>query len=210
MPNPARRNGSKRIVEILDMAHILRLAGIACLCAVFASCGSDNGSTSPPTATSQIPTSAATVQSSPRETEPTPQTDAESVDPMPPALAPVPSPPMSETAAVEAPVVEEPYIVDCQMGLGPIVTYWSDGTVTGYSDYCQSVHDRVLQGEIEANTPECDGTVCRYPSGATMPDPNAAPDDRCTNQINYAGDPRSNAEINSIGAETGQCPAPMS
>ncbi|MBO0843646.1 MAG: hypothetical protein J2O46_10700 [Nocardioides sp.] len=29
----------------------------------------------------------------------------------------------------------------------------------------------------------------------------------CTNQINYAGDPRSNAEINSIGAETGTCPA---
>jgi hypothetical protein len=28
----------------------------------------------------------------------------------------------------------------------------------------------------------------------------------CTNQINYAGDPRSNAEINSIGAQTGYCP----
>ncbi|MCV7170806.1 hypothetical protein H7I41_12870 [Mycobacterium manitobense] len=34
----------------------------------------------------------------------------------------------------------------------------------------------------------------------------AKADDRCTNQINYAGDPRSNAEINSIGASTGQCP----
>ncbi|WP_231611365.1 hypothetical protein [Rhodococcus sp. CX] len=107
-------------------------------------------------------------------------------------------------------VAEEPYIVDCQMGLGPIETYWSDGTVTGYSDYCQSVHDEVLQGEVDANTPTCDGTVCRYPSGATMPDPNAVPDDRCTNQINYAGDPRSNAEINSIGAQTGQCPEPIS
>ena len=32
---------------------------------------------------------------------------------------------------------------------------------------------------------------------------------RCTDQINYAGDPRSNAEINSIGATTGQCPAPL-
>ncbi|RYF49869.1 MAG: hypothetical protein EOO27_32780 [Comamonadaceae bacterium] len=52
--------------------------------------------------------------------------------------------------------------------------------------------------------------ICRYPSGATIPDPNAVPDDRCTNQINYAGDPRSNAEINSIGAQTGQCPAPIS
>lgn len=33
---------------------------------------------------------------------------------------------------------------------------------------------------------------------------------RCTDQINYAGDPRSNAEINSIGATTGQCPTPLS
>lgn len=33
--------------------------------------------------------------------------------------------------------------------------------------------------------------------------------DRCTNQINYAGDPRSNAEINGIGATTGKCPAPL-
>lgn len=33
--------------------------------------------------------------------------------------------------------------------------------------------------------------------------------ERCTNLINYAGDPRSNAVINSIGASTGQCPAPM-
>jgi hypothetical protein len=28
----------------------------------------------------------------------------------------------------------------------------------------------------------------------------------CTNQIDYAGDPRSNAEINSIGEQTGYCP----
>lgn len=34
-------------------------------------------------------------------------------------------------------------------------------------------------------------------------------DQKCTNQIDYAGDPRSNAEINGIGATTGQCPAPM-
>ncbi|NKS16902.1 hypothetical protein GS490_11285 [Rhodococcus hoagii] len=56
------------------------------------------------------------------------------------------------------------------MGLGPIETYWSDGTVTGYSDYCQGEHAQVLRAEVEANTPTCDGTVCRYPSGATVPD----------------------------------------
>lgn len=33
--------------------------------------------------------------------------------------------------------------------------------------------------------------------------------DRCTNQIDYSGDPRSNAEINSIGASTGVCPRPI-
>ncbi|MFF7700249.1 hypothetical protein [Streptomyces lydicus] len=32
---------------------------------------------------------------------------------------------------------------------------------------------------------------------------------RCTDQINYAGDPRPNAEINSLGAKTGHCPAPQ-
>src|SRR4051794_18953905 len=37
----------------------------------------------------------------------------------------------------------------------------------------------------------------------------ASADDKCTNQIDYSGDPRSNAEINSIGASTGQCPSPM-
>ena len=38
----------------------------------------------------------------------------------------------------------------------------------------------------------------------------ATADDRCTNQIDYAGDARSNAIINSIGASTGRCPTPMS
>ncbi|WP_063064106.1 hypothetical protein [Nocardia violaceofusca] len=32
---------------------------------------------------------------------------------------------------------------------------------------------------------------------------------KCTDQIDYAGDPRPNAEINSIGEQTGQCPAPQ-
>ena len=30
----------------------------------------------------------------------------------------------------------------------------------------------------------------------------------CTNQIDYAGDPRSNADINTIGEQTGYCPVP--
>ncbi|GAB2883061.1 hypothetical protein GCM10022245_18040 [Streptomyces mayteni] len=34
------------------------------------------------------------------------------------------------------------------------------------------------------------------------------PEESRTDRINYAEDPRSNAEINSIGEETGYCPAP--
>ncbi|MFI0774826.1 hypothetical protein [Streptomyces sp. NPDC021212] len=32
------------------------------------------------------------------------------------------------------------------------------------------------------------------------------PDVKCTDRINYAGDPRDNATINSIGSDTGTCP----
>ncbi|QUQ70139.1 hypothetical protein JJ691_79100 [Kutzneria sp. CA-103260] len=53
----------------------------------------------------------------------------------------------------------------------------------------------------------------KVPSPNTTPVPNSTPvgvpnkpDTRCTNQINYAGDDRSNAEINSIGSDTGYCP----
>ncbi len=94
------------------------------------------------------------------------------IEPAPESVAPV---------AVEpapAQTVAEPYIVSCQIGLGPIETYWSDGSVTGYSDYCQAQHDNVLAAEVAANSRVCDGTVCRSPSGAVMPDPNTVPTTR--------------------------------
>ena len=37
----------------------------------------------------------------------------------------------------------------------------------------------------------------------------ATQDQSCTDQLDYTGDPRSNAEINSIGAQTGKCPTPQ-
>jgi hypothetical protein len=40
-------------------------------------------------------------------------------------------------------------------------------------------------------------------------DPGSEVSERCTNQIDYAGDPRSNAEINGIGYTTGVCPTPI-
>ncbi|GAA3198825.1 hypothetical protein GCM10020255_102330 [Rhodococcus baikonurensis] len=33
--------------------------------------------------------------------------------------------------------------------------------------------------------------------------------EKCTDQINYGADPRSNAEINIIGEQTGVCPEPI-
>ena len=54
-------------------------------------------------------------------------------------------------------------------------------------------------------------TAAALAGGAALAVPAQADNlsDRCTNQINYAGDPRGNAEINSIGAVTGKCPPPI-
>ncbi|KAK1180915.1 hypothetical protein B7755_023880 [Streptomyces sp. NBS 14/10] len=52
-----------------------------------------------------------------------------------------------------------------------------------------------------ASAPQSPGTPSGTPSGTPK-----KPDTKCTDQINYAGDPRSNADINSIGEETGYCP----
>ncbi|ORI30445.1 hypothetical protein BH686_06770 [Rhodococcus erythropolis] len=66
-------------------------------------------------------------------------------------------------------------IIGCQSGYNPIETTWSDGTVTGYSDYCQTVRDAFLQSEIVPDSgptefvcesghacgiTEADGVVC--------------------------------------------------
>ncbi|KAA6221247.1 hypothetical protein CP973_03990 [Streptomyces albofaciens JCM 4342] len=51
----------------------------------------------------------------------------------------------------------------------------------------------------------------QQPQGSGKSAPSGTPKktgEKCTDRIDYAGDPRSNAEINSIGADTGRCPAP--
>ena len=53
--------------------------------------------------------------------------------------------------------------------------------------------DRTATGGASSRTP-----------AASKPDQGAG--EKCTDQVNYAGDPRPNAEINSIGEETGTCP----
>ncbi|MFH8485633.1 hypothetical protein [Streptomyces longisporoflavus] len=52
------------------------------------------------------------------------------------------------------------------------------------------------------STPKTDAsTESAKPAGTP-----AKPDTKCTDQVDYAGDSRSNAEINSIGEDTGTCP----
>ncbi|MFI8948114.1 hypothetical protein ACIGO6_16590 [Streptomyces sp. NPDC053750] len=51
------------------------------------------------------------------------------------------------------------------------------------------------------------GTSAKTPAGAQ---PDQGKGAKCTDQRNYADDPRPNAEINSIGEETGTCPEPQS
>ena len=161
-------------------------------------CATDVGEDDPPppVTTSSAPTSAPTqepvVESPPPTAAPDPVEIATQQPPSPVATQPA------------------PVIIGCQDGMGPIETYWSDGSVTGYSDYCQAQHDAALAAEVEANR-----NAPRRQESTYTPLPQVAPKDeydtsyRCTNRIDYAGDPRSNAEINSIGAATGYCPEPI-
>ncbi|MEU9520819.1 hypothetical protein [Streptomyces sp. NPDC048224] len=65
-------------------------------------------------------------------------------------------------------------------------------------------YDALASGSPTATaTPQADkGTA----TGGTPSDAPKGDGVKCTDQRNYAGDPRSNAEINSIGADTGTCP----
>lgn len=61
----------------------------------------------------------------------------------------------------------------------------------------------------EVPTPSPTQSVTPPTLPATAPKPTAAQSDvKCTDRVDYAGDSRSNAEINSVGADTGKCPAP--
>lgn len=145
----------------------LRLTAVAAalLLTTLTACGSNEDS--PDTAEVTPTITAATTQSMTSST-PAPASASTVLESAAQIVEPAPvTEQIYTTTVAEAP---EPYIVSCQLGLGPVATYWSDGTVTGYTDYCQSEHDQILRAEVEANTPTCDGTVCRYPSGATVPD----------------------------------------
>lgn len=62
-------------------------------------------------------------------------------------------------------------------------------------------------------TDNCGASYCGEPmDNCTTENCGPLPDDnyvKCTDRINYAGDPRSNAEINIIGEREGKCPTPI-
>ncbi len=59
------------------------------------------------------------------------------------------------------------------------------------------------------STPQSPSSTAKTAPGSAHSKPSGTPRQpgvKCTDQINYVGDPRSNAEINTIGEETGYCP----
>lgn len=83
------------------------------------------------------------------------------------------------------------------------------GPDNGNSADGSSTTSPVATGATQATTPPTatsgQGSTQAAPSGTSTAG-NAG--EKCTDRIDYAGDPRSNAEINSIGEQTGSCPSP--
>ncbi|WP_328465380.1 hypothetical protein [Streptomyces sp. NBC_00448] len=83
------------------------------------------------------------------------------------------------------------------------------GPDNGNSADGSSTTSPVATGSTQATTPPT-ATSGQGSSQATSPGSGTAGKSgvKCTDRIDYAGDPRSNAEINSIGEQTGSCPSP--
>ena len=148
-----------------------RLIAAASICFAFFVTGCGNNSE-----INDVTTSTSTTASQTTTTSASSSTTLSSESPANETSEAAPEPPTQDPE----PAAAQPSIVSCQMGFGPIETYWSDGSVTGYSDYCQSIQSQSLEEERLANTPSCDGITCRYPNGAEFPDPNAAPQEVVT------------------------------
>lgn len=104
--------------------------------------------------------------------DPSPSSAAATTPPAATSTMVLPPPTTTVDAAPATIEPPPPTIVGCQSGYNPVETTWSDGTVTGYSDYCQSVRDEFVQGEI---VPESGGPteyVCEsgLPCGITEED----------------------------------------
>lgn len=118
----------------------LGVAAIGMFAVLVSGCGANEPA-------SDAPTSTTVVTSSPTATSTATTTVA-------------PSAPVADTPV--EPVVE-PTIVGCQEGYNSVETTWSDGSVTGYSGYCQSVRDEFVENSAPApepvvNSPETTAT----------------------------------------------------
>lgn len=108
------------------------IAGVLSL-ALLTGCG--NGDVAPPAAPTTSSTSTTITTAAPTTTL-TETPEATPADPEPTAQ-PV--------------VVNAPVIISCDGGPGPVITYWSDGTVTGSTPYCEDVAESRRQAERDHN-----------------------------------------------------------
>lgn len=93
-------------------------------------------------------------------------------------------------------------------GLAACSSDGSDGAATPSSSSASLSSPVTTSASAASTVPTTDTPVTTTapivtPTGAGQP---GVDHSRCTNRTNYAGDPRSNAEINSIGERTGICP----
>ena len=126
-------------------------------------------STSPAETTPSTTAPSSTARSEATATPLPPPITSEAVVASVSATAAESSPPATEASTPEPPVV-----VECLQGT-PGPARMSDGTMA-FSQWCfdQLGGTKYLESERQANTFNCDGTVCRNPyTGGTYPDPNA-------------------------------------
>ncbi len=191
------------------MKRTIVLVGFVVAGLAAAGCSSAGDNPPEPAATTVAPsdTTAAVTSSAPSSTTESPTTTPAEATATPPATYAAPTTERQQPRAL--PVTLRTY---CESHGSTATT--ADGTTV----YCSRV--AATDGWVWWTSP---GLVPNPKTAAPAPLPPAttrvpaeepkSPSDtsyRCTNRLNYAGDPRSNAEINSIGAQTGFCPTPMS
>ncbi|GAA5010660.1 hypothetical protein GCM10023257_67240 [Streptomyces hyderabadensis] len=118
---------------------------------------------------------------------------------------------------VEEPVMsarKTPMLALAAVALGLALTACGNGGDGGSSDDAAPATPAATatanSNETAASTapsaPAADATGGTSSDTPQSTRPDQGTGEKCTDQVNYAGDPRSNAEINSIGEETGTCP----
>ncbi len=103
-----------------------------------------------------------------------------------------------------------PMLALAALTLGLALTACGNGDSGGTGDTAASTASTTPAATAPSTAQSSTPTAA--PTGDTSSDtpkgakPDQGTGEKCTDQVNYAGDPRSNAEINSIGERTGTCP----